>query len=115
LKEALTTSLILHPLVWVKPFELMCDASDYAVGVVLGQHIDKKSHVIYYASHTLNHAQINYTVTEKEFLTVVFSFEKLRPYLIGSHVIVLTDHAALKHLLLKKDAKPRLVRWMLLL
>ena len=52
---------------------------------------------------------------EKEFLALVFPFEKFRPYLIGSHVIVLTDHAALKHLLSKKDAKPRLMRWVLLL
>ena len=93
----------------------MCDASDYAVGVVLGQRVDKKAHVIYYASHTLNDAQLSYTVTEKEFLAMIFGFEKLRPYLIGSHVIVYTDHSTLKHLVSKKDAKPRLVRWILLL
>ena len=52
---------------------------------------------------------------EKEFLVVVFSFEKFRPYLIGSPVIIFTDHAALKHLVLEKDAKPRLMRWMLLM
>jgi len=71
--------------------------------------------VIYYASHILTKAQMNYIVTEKEFLTVVFAFEKFRPYLISSHVTIFTDHTALKHLLLKKDVKPRLVRWMLLL
>jgi len=48
-------------------------------------------------------------------LAIVFGFEKLRSYLIGSHVIVYTDHSAFKHLLSKKDAKPRLVRWILLL
>jgi len=58
---------------------------------------------------------MNYTVTKKEFLVVVFGFEKFRPYLIGSHIIIFTDHAALKHLLTKTNAKPRLVRWMLLL
>jgi len=93
----------------------MYDASDYAVGVVLGQRVGKKPHVIYYASHTLNDAQLNYTVTEKEFLAAIFGFEKFRPYLIGSHVIVYTDHSTLKHLVSKKDAKPRLVRWILLL
>jgi len=93
----------------------MCDAFDYAVGVVLGQRIDRKPHVVYYGSHTLNEAQLNYTVIEKEFLAVVFGFEKFRPYLIASHVIVHTDHAALKHLFSKKDAKPRLIRWILLL
>jgi len=65
-------------------------------------------------SHTLNDAQLNYLVTEKEFLAVIFALEKFRAYLIGSHVIVYTDHSALKHLLSKKDAKPRLVRWILL-
>ena len=59
--------------------------------------------MIYYASHTLNDAQLNYTVTEKEFFTVVFGFEKFRSYLIESHVIVYTDHASLKHLLSKKN------------
>jgi len=88
----------------------MCDASDFAIGVVLGQRVNKKPHVIYYASHTLNDAQLNYTVTEKEFLVVVFDFEKFRSYLIGSYVIVYTDHSAVNHLLSKKDAKPRLVR-----
>ena len=72
----------------------MWDASDYAVGLVLGQRVDRKPHVIYYASYTLNRGQLNYKVTEKEFLAVVFGSEKFRPYLIGSHVIV-----ALKHLL----------------
>ena len=76
----------------------MCDASDYAVGVVLGQRVDRKPYVIYYASHTLNEAQLNYIVFEKKFLVVVFSFEKFRPYLIGYHVIVHADHAVLKHL-----------------
>ena len=80
------------------------------LGLVLGQRVDKKPHVLYYASHTLNDAQLNYTVTEKEFLAVIFGFEKFRSYLIGSRVIVYTDHSALKHLLSNKDAKPRLVR-----
>ncbi|CAN6579390.1 unnamed protein product [Malus baccata var. baccata] len=97
------------------PFELMCDASDYALGAVLGQRKDKRPHVIYYASRTLNDAQLNYSTTEKELLAVVFALDKFRSYLIGTKVIVFTDHAALKYLLTKKEAKPRLIRWMLLL
>ncbi|KAM1961903.1 hypothetical protein FF1_022008 [Malus domestica] len=93
----------------------MCDASDYALRAVLGQRKDKRPHVIYYASRTLNDAQLNYSTTEKELLAVVFALDKFRSYLIGTKVIVFTDHAALKYLLTKKDSKPRLIRWMLLL
>ncbi|KAM2846500.1 hypothetical protein COP1_000026 [Malus domestica] len=93
----------------------MCDASDYALGAVLGQRKDKQPHVIYYASRTLNDAQLNYSTTEKELLVVVFALDKFRSYLLGTKVIIYTDHAALKYLLTKKEAKPRLIRWMLLL
>ena len=109
LEEALTTAPILDPPVWGEPFELLCDASDYTVGVVLGQQINKKPHVIYYASHTLNEAYVNYTINEKEFLVVAFRLEKFRLYLIGSHVIVFIDHVALKHLFYQKDEKLRLI------
>ncbi|CAN6566299.1 unnamed protein product [Malus baccata var. baccata] len=115
LKELLTTAPIIVPPDWSLPFELMCDASDYALGVVLGQRKDKRPHVIYYASRTLNDAQLNYSTTEKELLAVVFPLDKFRSYLIGTKVIVFTDHAALKYLLTKKEAKPRLIRWILLL
>ncbi|CAN6542453.1 unnamed protein product [Malus baccata var. baccata] len=115
LKELLTTAPIIVPPDWSLPFELMCDASDYALGAVLGQRKDKRPHVIYYASRTLNDAQLNYSTTEKELLAVVFALDKFRSYLIGTKVIVFTDHAALKYLLTKKEAKPRLIRWMLLL
>jgi len=93
----------------------MCDASDYALGAVLGQKIDKKMHVIYYASKTMNSAQVNYTTTEKELLAIIFALEKFRQYLLGNKVIVHTDHAALRYLLNKANAKPRLIRWILLL
>ncbi|KAL9371998.1 hypothetical protein Peur_034242 [Populus x canadensis] len=115
LKGLLTTAPIMQAPDWSLPFELMCDASDFAVGAVLGQRKDKKPHVIYYASKTLNDAQLNYTTTEKELLAVVFALDKFRSYLVGSLVIVFTDHAALKYLLTKQDVKPRLIRWILLL
>jgi len=91
----------------------MCDSSNYALGVVLAQRIDKQPRVIYYASRTLDAAQANYTTTEKELLAVVFAFEKFRSYLLGSLVVVFTDHATLKYLLKKVESKPRLIRWML--
>ena len=94
----------------VAPFELMCDASDVAVGAVLGQKKNRVFHSIYYASKTLQGAQLNYTVTEKELLAVVFAFDKFRSYLVGTKVIFYTDHSAIKYLVEKKDAKPRLIR-----
>ncbi|XP_015970507.1 uncharacterized protein LOC107493983 [Arachis duranensis] len=93
----------------------MCDASDLAIGAVLGQRKDNLVHVIYYASKVLNDNQRNYTTTEKELLAIVFAFDKFRSYLIGSKVIVCTDHSALKYLLAKQESKPRLIRWVLLL
>ena len=92
----------------------MCDASDYAIGVVLGQREDKKAFVIYYASKTLDSAQANCTTTEKEFLAIVFALEKFRSYIVGSPVTIFIDHAVLKYLLSKQDTKPRLTRWILL-
>ncbi|CAL8116809.1 unnamed protein product [Prunus armeniaca] len=115
LKELLTSAPIIVPPDWSLLFELMCDASDYALGAVLGQRKDKKPHVIYYASRTLNDAQLNYSTTEKELLAVVFALDKFRSYLLCTKVIIYSDHAALKYLLTKKEAKPRLIRWMLLL
>ena len=93
----------------------MCDASDYAVGAVLGQRIGKASHAIYYASRTLNDAQRNYSTTEKEFTASVFALEKFRSYLLGTKVIFYSDHVAICYLMTKKEAKPRLIRWILLL
>jgi hypothetical protein len=93
----------------------MCDTSDYAVGAVLGQIKEGRVHVVYYSSKTLNGAQLNYATTEKELLAVVFTFGKYRSYIVNSKVIVYTDHAAIKYLLAKKEAKPRLIHWILLL
>ncbi|GJV90631.1 reverse transcriptase domain-containing protein [Tanacetum coccineum] len=97
------------------PFELMCDASDFAIGAVLGQRRNKHFQPIHYASKTMTEAQALYTTTEKELLAVVYAFEKFRSYLVLSESIVYTDHSAIKYLFAKKDAKPRLMRWILLL
>ncbi|KAF8108368.1 hypothetical protein N665_0110s0010 [Sinapis alba] len=99
IKSALVSAPIVQARDWSLPFEIMCNASNLAVGTILAQKKDKKLHSIYYASRTLDDAQINYTTTYKELLTVV----------------VHTDHAALKYLMQKKEAKPRLMRWILLL
>jgi hypothetical protein len=115
LKSALVSAPITQPPDWIQPFEIMCDASDYAAGAVLGQRKEGRVHAIYYASKTLSGAQLNYATTEKELLVVVFAFEKFRSYIVNSKVIVYTDHAAIKYLLAKKEAKPCLIRWILLL
>ncbi|KAK1616637.1 hypothetical protein QYE76_022154 [Lolium multiflorum] len=115
LKKALTTAPVVEPPDWNLPFEIMCDASDFAVGAVLGQRVDKKLNVIHYASKTLDAAQRNYATTEKELLAVVFACDKFGPYIVDSKVTVHTDHAAIRYLMEKKDAKPRLIRWVLLL
>ncbi|GKG01512.1 reverse transcriptase domain-containing protein [Tanacetum coccineum] len=109
----ISTPIIISP-DWNVPFELMCDASDFAVRAVLGQRINEKFKPIYYPTKTLNNAQEHYTTTEKELLMVVFSFDKFCPYLILSKTVVYTDHFALKYLFSKQDAKPRLIRWVLL-
>ena len=93
----------------------MCDASDFVIGDVLEQRIDNKLHVIYYSSRTLNFAQLNYTTTEKEFLTVVFALEKFRAYLLGFQTTIFTDHSVLNYLMIKKDDKAQLIRWIFLL
>ncbi|GJT55061.1 reverse transcriptase domain-containing protein [Tanacetum coccineum] len=115
LKEKLTTVPIIISPDWNMPFELMCDASDFAVGAVFGQRIDGKFKSIYYASKTLNNAQEHYTPTEKELLAVVFSFDKFRPYLVLSKTIVYTNHSDLKYLFSQQDTKPRIIRWVQLL
>ncbi|GJY95137.1 reverse transcriptase domain-containing protein [Tanacetum coccineum] len=115
LKKKLTEAPILVAPDWDLPFEIMCDASDFAVGAVLGQRKTKHFQPIHYASKTMTDAQAHYTTTEKELLAVVYAFEKFRPYLVLSKTIVYTDHSALKYLLAKQDAKPRLLRWILLL
>ena len=113
LKKALISARVVQPPDLNLPIEIMCDASDYAVGVVLGQRGDKKLNVIHYASKTLDSAQRNYATTEKEFLAVVLACDKFRSYIVDSKVIVHTDHAAIKYLMENKDAKPRLIPWVL--
>ncbi|GJW89949.1 reverse transcriptase domain-containing protein [Tanacetum coccineum] len=113
-KELTKASFIVKP-DWSLPFELMCDASNYAEGSVLGQKSGKYFQPIYYASKTMTEAQKNYTTSEKELLAVVFAFDKFWQYLVLSKTIVCTNHSTLQCLFSKQDAKPRLIRWILFL
>nr|GEZ03553.1 reverse transcriptase domain-containing protein [Tanacetum cinerariifolium] len=115
LKKKLTESPILVTLDWDEPFELMCDASNFSRGAVLGQRKTKHFQWIHYASKTMTDAQAHYTITEKELLVVVYAFEKFQSYLVFSKSIVYTDHLALNYMFSKQDAKPRLLCWVLLL
>ncbi|KAF8106772.1 hypothetical protein N665_0133s0013 [Sinapis alba] len=115
IKSSLVSAPIVQAPDWDLPFEIMCDASDFAVGAVLAEKKDNKLYVIYYASRTLDDVQRNYATMQNELLAVVFAFKKIRSYLVGSKVVVHTDHAALKYLMNKKDTKPRLLRWIMLL
>ncbi|GJZ11757.1 reverse transcriptase domain-containing protein [Tanacetum coccineum] len=105
LKKKLTEAPILVVPDWNLPFELMCDASDFAIGAIVDTFKTKHFQPIHYASKTMTEAQIHYTTTEKEMLAVVYAFEKFRPYLVLSKSIVYTDHSALKYLLSKQDAR----------
>nr|GEV16364.1 hypothetical protein [Tanacetum cinerariifolium] len=115
LKRKLTEAPILIAPDWDLPFELMYDASDFAIGVVLRQRQEKHFRPIHYACKTMTKAESNYTTTEKEMLAVVYAFEKFWSYLIMYKSIVYTDHSALKYLFAKKDFKARLLQWVLLL
>nr|GEX35650.1 reverse transcriptase domain-containing protein [Tanacetum cinerariifolium] len=110
LKRKLTEAPILVAPDWDLPFELMCDASDFAIGAVLRQRKTKHFQPIHYESKTMIDDQAHYTTREKELLAVVYAFKKFWPYLVLSKIIVYTDHSALKYLFNKQDAKPRLFR-----
>nr|GEX14899.1 reverse transcriptase domain-containing protein [Tanacetum cinerariifolium] len=115
LKRKLIEAPILITPDWDMPFELMCDASDFAIGAVLEQCQDKHFRPTYYASKTMTEAESNYTTTEKEMLAVVYAFGKFQSYLIMNKSIVYTDYSTLKYLFTQKDSKERLLYWVLLL
>ncbi|EOY32634.1 Uncharacterized protein TCM_040652 [Theobroma cacao] len=115
LKKRLISVPILVVPDWSLPFELMCDASDYAIGAVPGQRKYKMFHSIYYDSKILIETQIHYTTIVKELLVIVYAFDKFCSYLIHMKVVAYTNHSVIKYLIAKKDTKPRLIMWILLL
>ena len=115
IKSRLVEAPIMAKPDWNREFEILCDASDFVMRAVLGQKAKKVFKAIYIASKTFNEAHENYSTTEKEMLAIVFACEKFKPYILGSYVIIHTDHAVIKYLMAKKEAKPRLIRWVLLL
>ncbi|KAH9649073.1 hypothetical protein KPL70_025843 [Citrus sinensis] len=99
LKKVLITAPVVIAPDWTLPFELMCDASDHSVGAVLGQRNNKVFHSIYYASKTLTQAQINYTITDKELLAVVFVFDKFKAYLVDKVIRRCSSEEEIPHIL----------------
>jgi hypothetical protein len=77
LKKALISAPIIQPPDWHLPFEIMCDASDNAVGALLGQSKDKKQYAISYASKTLTGTQLNYATMEKELHVVGLCYREV--------------------------------------
>nr|GEY13253.1 reverse transcriptase domain-containing protein [Tanacetum cinerariifolium] len=106
-----------HSRVLMKRLPIVTCLLGYAMHRVQSWGNAKTKHFqpIHYASKTMIDAQAHYNTTEKELLAVVYAFEKFWPYLVLSKIIVYTDHSALKYLFNKQDAKPRLLRWVLLL
>jgi hypothetical protein len=94
LKKTLISAPVIQPPDWHLPFEIICDASDYAIGAVLSQSKDKKHYAIPYASKTLTEPQLNYATTKKELLAVIFAIKKFRSYLVDAKVIVYIDHVS---------------------
>ena len=115
IKQPLILAPIIQPAAWLLPFELMCNASNFSVEAVLVQGRDKKSFMTYYASKTFDEAQINYLMMDKEMLAVVFIVEKCYQYLLGYKVAMFTNHSTLKNLMEKKNAKLRLICWVVFL
>ena len=101
LKEFLSTAPMLRGPNWELPFHIDTDASDHAIGVVLGQKIHSVEHAIYYISKNLQGAEYNYTVTEKELLAVIYALNKFRHYIMGYQIFVHTDHSTIKYLMNK--------------
>ena len=101
IKSRLVSAPIMLTQDWNNEFEIMCDASDYAMGAVWGQRTEKIFKAIYNANKTFKETQENYSTTKKEMLAMVFSCEKFRPYILGSHVVIHSDHAVIKYLMTK--------------
>jgi hypothetical protein len=115
LKAKLFVAPVLRGTNWNLPFHISIDASDTAIGGVLEQKEDQQSYAIYFVSKNLSPAELKYTVTEKEFLVVVYAINKFRHYITGYEVFVHTDHSAIRFLMNKSITNGRVTRWVLLL
>jgi len=113
LKTRIFEAPILRGPNWKLPFHISTDASDTALGAVLGQKY-LVPYAIYYTSKNLTATELNYTVTEKEFLAVVHAINKFRYYITGYETFIHTDHSAIRYLMNKPITNGRVTRWLLL-
>ena len=113
LKSRLSSPPILAYPNFELPFHLYTDASQYALGYVLGQVVQDREVVIAYGGRELNDAEKRYSTTEREALAVVDGIKRYQPYLTGQSFFVHTDHGSLSWLMKVKDPTGRLARWAL--
>ena len=114
-KLKLSDTPILRGPNWTLPFHISTDASDSALGVVLGQKEGQQHYAIYFINKNLTPVELNYTVTDKEFLAVIYAINKFRHYIIGYEVFVHTGHSTIRYLMNKPIINGRITRWILLL
>ena len=100
---------------FVRDFDIYSDGSDTGIGDVLGQQEGHNQYAIYYVSKNLTAAELNYTITEKEFLVVIYAINKLRRYITGYSTSIHTDHLTIIYLMNKPITNARVTRWLLLL
>jgi hypothetical protein len=115
LKAKLSVASILREPNWTLPFHISIDASNTAIGGVLGKKEDQHSYAIYFIRKNLSPTKLNYTVTEKELLAVVHAINKFLHYIAGYEVFVHIDHSAIRFLMNKPITNGRVTRWLLLL
>ncbi|XP_022819396.1 uncharacterized protein LOC111351609 [Spodoptera litura] len=113
LKDKLVSAPVLAYPDFSQPFILTCDASNYAISAILSQGQISQDRPIAFASRTMNKAECNYSVTEKECLAILFGTKVFRPYLYGNRFSIVTDHKPLQWLFNCKDPGSRLIRWRL--
>ena len=115
LKAKLSVAPILRGPDWSLSFHISTDASDTTIGGVLGQTEGKSPYAIYFISKNLTPTELNYTVTEKEILVVVYSINKFFHYITGYEVFVHTNHSAIIFLMNKPITNGKVTQWLLLL
>jgi hypothetical protein len=115
LKRLVSTTPLLRGPNWKLPFHISSYTSDISIDIVLGNEEDKKPYAIYFISKNLTPTELNYTVTEKEFLSVIHAINKFRHYITGYPIILYIDHSAIKYLANKPINNGWVTRWLLLL